>query len=405
MLIRNHRRNPSWYQCARIIALVLATWSAIELLYIRNAIVREAAREPPHLGREKIFITSIHWNNEAILRSHWNDAVVTLVKEIGKENVYVSLQESGSFDDSKGALRDLDARLDELGVSRTILLDETTHLDEIQKAPAPAGWIRTPRGETELRRIPYLAKLRNLVMEPLYELEKQGVVFDKVLFLNDVVFSSRDVRNLLATQGGEYAAACSLDFSKPFQFYDTFALRDAEGHDQLMLTWPFFRSKRSRQALKASLPVPVKSCWNGIVAMDASPFYRKERRLEFRGVADPLAVQHIEGSECCLIHGDNPVSRTKGVWLNPNVRVGYGEEAYKAMNRKYTSSWLSSFQIIYGTWENRILRWTTAPWLKERSVHQKLKEWEERSPENSEPGPFCLVNEMQVLTWNGWAHL
>lgn len=406
MLIRNYRRNSLWYQCLKILALLLATWSAIELIYLRNALIREASKEPPRLGREKVFITSIHWNNELILRSHWNDAVIELVQEIGRENVFVSVQESGSFDDSKGALRDLDARLEELGVARAILLDDTTHLDDIHKQPEETGWIHTPRGELELRRIPYLAKLRNLVMQPMYELERQqGYKFDKVLFLNDVIFSNRDVRNLFATRGGEYAAACSLDFSKPYRFYDTFALRDAEGHDELMLTWPYFRSKKSRQALKASLPVPVQSCWNGIVAMDAAPFYKSENRLEFRGTPDSLATHHLEGSECCLIHADNPLSRSKGVWLNPNVRVGYNEDAYKAVNRRHSSPWVGSFQIIFGSWKNRFLRWTTSVWWKERNVLQKVKEWEEKAAGNVEPGPFCLINEMQVLTWNGWAHL
>ena len=73
-----------------------------------------------------------------------------------------------------------------------------------------------------------------------------------------------DVRRLLNTRNGDYAAACSLDFAKPPKFYDTFALRDSSGHDQLMQTWPYFRSSKSRNALKANKPVPVKSCWNGI---------------------------------------------------------------------------------------------------------------------------------------------
>ena len=72
------------------------------------------------------------------------------------------------------------------------------------------------------------------------------------------------MQRLLATRGGDYAAACSLDFSKPPAFYDTFALRDSEGYAAVMQSWPYFRSRASRDALKASQPVPVTSCWNGI---------------------------------------------------------------------------------------------------------------------------------------------
>jgi hypothetical protein len=75
---------------------------------------------------------------------------------------------------------------------------------------------------------------------------------------------TQDVQRLLDTRGGDYAAACSLDFSKPPAFYDTFALRDSDDHAALMQSWPYFRSRASRDALKASEPVPVTSCWNGI---------------------------------------------------------------------------------------------------------------------------------------------
>jgi len=75
---------------------------------------------------------------------------------------------------------------------------------------------------------------------------------------------TNDVLKLLNTNDGIYAAACSLDFSKPPLYYDTFALRDSEGHEHVMQTWPFFRSAQSREALKRFSPVPVASCWNGM---------------------------------------------------------------------------------------------------------------------------------------------
>lgn len=138
---------------------------------------------------ERIFIASIHWNNEKVLRKYWIPGVLDLVKHFGGENVYVSMQESGSWDDSKGALRELDEALGLAGVRRKIVLDDTTHEDEIKRPPGDSGWIQTPRGLTELRRVPYLARLRNLVLEPLQELADAGERFDKILFINDVVFS------------------------------------------------------------------------------------------------------------------------------------------------------------------------------------------------------------------------
>lgn len=163
--------------------------SLLEVFYLRWSFLSSLDLSPTQqFTQQRIFIASTHWNNEAVIRSHWNAAILDLVHEIGINNVYLSVYESGSWDDSKGALRELDLALDELGVLRTVVLDQTTHVDEIEKPPAASGWIDTPRGKKELRRIPYLSRLRNVSLKPLYKLEKVAVKFDKILFLNDVVF-------------------------------------------------------------------------------------------------------------------------------------------------------------------------------------------------------------------------
>jgi Cryptococcal mannosyltransferase 1 len=181
-------RRTSWL--VRWLQAFVATfifWNLLEVLTLRRAnLFLEPVQQSTN---QKIFISSTHWNNEAILQSHWNSAVLDLVRSVGVENVYVSVYESGSWDDSKGALRVLDQELDAIGAQRTIILDETTHADEIAKAPAESGWLQTPRGMMELRRVPYLSKLRNLSLKPLEELQKSGTTFDKILFLNDVVFT------------------------------------------------------------------------------------------------------------------------------------------------------------------------------------------------------------------------
>lgn len=146
---------------------------------------------------QKIFIASIHRNSERILRSHWNEAVVDLTKHLGIQNVFVSVHESGSQDDTKGALRDLDFELKELGVHRSIELNKTLdeQVAEIMTRPeyVEEGWIATPRGKIELRRIPYLARLRNRVMEKLNAEAASGRTYDIVLWLNDVVFTVNSV--------------------------------------------------------------------------------------------------------------------------------------------------------------------------------------------------------------------
>ena len=211
---------------------------------------------------------------------------------------------------------------------------------------------------------------------------------------------------LIATRDGNYAAACAVDFSNPPLFDDTFALRDVAGEKPITQTWPFFLAAESRDAMESSLPVPVKSCWNGLVVFQADPFYQ-DPSLRFRGIPDSLALHHLEGSECCLIHADNSLGLTRGVWLNPNVRVSYNSKAHEVVNPK-GGRWPSRIEISKGIWSNRWARWTKFPWrYTERFVvERRVRLWRSEAQRTApEEGIHCLVNEMQVLVDNGWAHI
>jgi hypothetical protein len=165
-------------------------------IYQTQASNRQAAPSPRNTKR--IFIAAQHWNNADLLRDRWNDALVDLVKELGTQNVYVTIYESGSFDETKAALTELDVALGELQVQRTITLSNVTREEEITQAPTKHGWIKTPTGEAALRRIPFLAKLRNGILDTLSALSSRGQHFDTVLFLNDVVFRVGAVQDTCA---------------------------------------------------------------------------------------------------------------------------------------------------------------------------------------------------------------
>lgn len=79
--------------------------------------------------------------------------------------------------------------LENYGVERNINLSNTTHLDEMGVLDRAAGWVITLEGKREIRRIPYPFRLRNLSLEPLLNLSRQGQSFDKILFLGDVAFT------------------------------------------------------------------------------------------------------------------------------------------------------------------------------------------------------------------------
>ncbi|TKA23915.1 hypothetical protein B0A50_06420 [Salinomyces thailandicus] len=419
MLYRKRWRHIV-FRLIRYLLPSLLLWTIYETVTIRNAINHEARKPVPPFTQERIFVASIHWTTERLLRSHWAPAIAQLARDLGPDNVFFSIYESGSFDDTKGVLELLKEDLDQAGVGHKVVLDETTHQDEVESAPAETGWIQMPmqkyyrqnwtdwfsleKDTWVPRRIPYLARLRNLVMEPLYELQEAGQKFDRVLWLNDVVFNSDDVRRLLQTRSGDYAAACALDFKHPPAFYDTFATRDANGFAPESDLWPYFRSSASRQALLEGLPVPVASCWNGMVVFDAAPFYTAQSPLAFRGIADSLATEHLEGSECCLIHADNPLSETKGVWVNPLVRVAYNGSGYDDVHASETSTWPSNVAVATGLWRNRFNRWFRMSSPVDGTVVERISDWMRRDSSPSEPGGFCVIDEMQVLLWNGWGH-
>jgi hypothetical protein len=415
-LFRHHRRR-FWVRLIIPLLFIIT----IDLILTTSLISGPSQFAPfPAVGsgvinKEKIYIASLHWNGADLIRKHWAPAVLDLVRHYGADNIYISIIEGGSFDDAKDALKELDAELGNLGVQRNIVLKEATHEDEVMRTVVEGerGWVWTPRHKLELRRIPYLADLRNEAMSKFHELAARTdgtkMVFDKVLWLNDVIFTVQDIIELLGTRGGDFSSVCALDFSHPPLFYDTFALRDSNGDRPITMTWPYFLSSASRKAMISNLPVPVKSCWNGLAVFQANSFYGPNR-LKFRGIPDSLAAHHLEGSECCLIHTDNRDGATwRGVWLNPNVRVSYNEESDKAV-RTASKSWPSGRQKMLGIWKNRCARLAGWPGraLSKHAVRQRVRKWKSLPSEaeiKNETGVDCIIDEMQVLVHNGWKHV
>ena len=146
-------------------------------------------------GNYTVYVVSVHRNTEEIQRAAWNAAVENLARYLGPQRMFFSAFESGSQDGTKDQLRDLRARLDLLGVEHRIKLGLTVweQLNELDARPPPdrreEGWIwNSMTGTWDMRRIPYLSRVRNHAMGPLWEMEREGRKFDKVLWLNDVVF-------------------------------------------------------------------------------------------------------------------------------------------------------------------------------------------------------------------------
>jgi hypothetical protein len=191
MTLLSTSRRFSRFRIARALTLLFAIWSLAELHLVQRRIYEAEHAHPRNRPqkRERIYIASVNWNNELVLRTHWSKALLELVTKLGSENVFISIYESGSYDNTKGALGELDWELERMRVPRNITLSPVTHEDEMAAPASGTDWIQTPRGKKELRRVPYLARVRNLSLLPLQDLARKGITFDKILFLNDVVFT------------------------------------------------------------------------------------------------------------------------------------------------------------------------------------------------------------------------
>jgi hypothetical protein len=142
---------------------------------------------------EKIFIAAMFYNNEKVI-PYWSDSIIKAIHYLGPDNVFVSILESRSEDQSPALLQQLDDRLDAMHVQRRILTQDEA--------------ITKPNDMMEIQRIQFLSALRNRVLEPL--VENGG--YDKVIFSNDIFIEPESILELLYTSEGEYDMACGMDY-------------------------------------------------------------------------------------------------------------------------------------------------------------------------------------------------
>ena len=134
-------------------------------------------------------------NNEDVI-PYWSDSIVKAIHYLGEDNVFVSVLESRSDDQSPALLQQLDDRLDAMQVQRRILTNDKA--------------IARPENGQEIDRVRFLSALRNRVLEPL--VENGG--YDKVIFSNDIFVEPETILELLHTSEGEYDMACGMDYGQ-----------------------------------------------------------------------------------------------------------------------------------------------------------------------------------------------
>lgn len=114
---------------------------------------------------------------------------------LGYHNVFVSIYENGSSDQTKALLHIFDA------LARTIGL----------RIQITTSW--RSRGQFN-HRIEYLAEVRNAAMVPLHELrETSGEVFDSIVFMNDILPCVDDLLELIWQSRRQNAGiTCAADY-------------------------------------------------------------------------------------------------------------------------------------------------------------------------------------------------
>lgn len=290
-----------------------------------------------NINQEKIFIAaSIFDPGGELAQGPWADNVLKLIHILGPENVYLSIYEN---DSGPKALEALAALEKDVPCNHTLVAEEHIDLDELPN-------VQLPDGTSHVRRIAYLAEVRNRALRPL---EISTTRFDKLLYLNDVVFHPIDAAQLLfstnmdATGHTNYRSACAVDFIMPFKFYDTFATRDLDGYSMGIPFFPWFSAGGGDGTLDDVLSdkdaVRVRSCWGGMVAFDATFFQNWDEEafeIPTAGNNSPTRINAPyrfrsdndlwwDSSECCLIQADiqNPDPANPEIYMNPYIRVAY----------------------------------------------------------------------------------
>ncbi|KAI8976322.1 cryptococcal mannosyltransferase 1-domain-containing protein [Trametes punicea] len=305
--------------------------------------------------KEKIFIAAAFHQNEAVI-PYWTRSIHDVIRYLGTDNVFVSIVENYSDDRSPELLRAFAHDLTALGVQHRVHVQ-----DETVKKPEHLEWNA---------RIEFLAAIRNQALEPL--LQTGG--FDRVLFSNDIFIEPESVLELLDTRDGEYDFACGLDFGH-FGAYDMWVLRDRVGRLTAGI-WPYFFDAAGYDAIKREEPVPVFSCWNGIVAFAADPVLpvhlRANRTLSNAPLPHPPPPNHPWAHQLGPSPALTPPLRFRAsvegeCYSSESFLLPYDFRRVMGLERVFANPRVvSGYVWKYYVWHKWVLRQRLVKWFVER---------------------------------------
>ncbi|KIL66639.1 glycosyltransferase family 69 protein [Amanita muscaria Koide BX008] len=239
---------------------------------------------------------------------------------LGYQNVFVSIYENGSTDQTKALLRIYDALTKSVGMRVSIKTSMRR------------------RGAFN-HRIEYLAEVRNAAFWPLHDLrDSENEYFETIVFMNDVLPCVDDLLELIwQSRRNNAGITCAADYmfhpdiSAPV-FYDNWVARDING--TALENAPFekvFHHRNSGYRFQRHLPVQVQSCWNGIAVLDSQPFYSPPQ-VRFRMAR--IAEGECSASECSLICNDYWEAGYGRILMVPRVKLAYDNKVYDIIHPK-----------------------------------------------------------------------
>ncbi|TBU28322.1 cryptococcal mannosyltransferase 1-domain-containing protein [Dichomitus squalens] len=322
---------------------------------LRKALAERHPSPQGYARGEKVFIAAAFHQNEQVL-PYWTQTMLDAITYLGTDNVFVSVVENYSSDRSPELLRDFASELDRRGVKNRILVQ-----DETIKKPEKVEW--NPR-------IEFLAAIRNQALEPL--LAHGG--YDKVLFSNDIFIEPESVIELLETRDGDFDFACGLDFGH-FGAYDMWVLRDRVGHLTAGI-WPYFFDTAGYEAMKKEDPVPVFTCWNGIVVFQADPVLPIHLRSNRTLSSSPLQAPPLPGHPWAKKLGPSPALTPPLVFRASVEGECYSSESFllpydfrriMGLNKIYANPRVvNGYVWKYYAWHKWVLRERHVKWFIEQ---------------------------------------
>lgn len=236
--------------------------------------------------------------------------IVQLARRLGTRNIFVSMLDQGSTD-STATLTDLcEATLTILGISFRIR--------------------RIPAVETNYYPLEE-AKIRNLVLEPLHELdEKRRIKFHRVIWLKGFTCPMDILESLRVSEKNKAAMVCGMDWAEHngfFIFSDRWRTRDIAGD--------LFRQARSNskpgtgpprdkvgtERYAEHLPFQVFCCESGTHVVDPEQSYY--RGIHYR--ASPSAVNITDRNELAT-DPDTPCMDSAQMWFCRDLWIDAARE-------------------------------------------------------------------------------